>query len=110
MVKSGTSTLETALLGTPEVVCYAGNPISYAIAKRVVDIKYISLVNLIADAPVVEELIQDDLNKTNLTRALKTILDPQISKAMKQEYTHIRQLLGESGASAKAANAILLLC
>lgn len=110
LVKSGTSTLETALLGTPEVVCYAGNPISYAIAKRVVDIKYISLVNLIADAPVVEELIQDDLNKTNLTRALKTILDPQNSKAMKQEYSRIRQLLGESGASAKAANAILQLC
>ena len=110
LVKSGTSTLETALLGTPEVVCYAGNPISYAIAKRVVDIKYISLVNLIADAPVVEELIQDDLNKTNLIRALKTILDPQNSKAMKQEYARIRQLLGESGASTKAANAILQLC
>lgn len=110
LVKSGTSTLETALLGTPEVVCYAGNPISYAIAKRVVDIKYISLVNLIADAPVVEELIQNELNKTNLTRALKTILDPEKSKSMKYEYAHIRQLLGESGASTKAANAILQIC
>lgn len=110
LVKSGTSTLETALLGTPEVVCYAGNPISYAIAKRVVDIKYISLVNLIADAPVVEELIQGDLNKNNLTRALKTILEPENRKTMKQEYARIRQLLGESGASSKAANAILQIC
>ncbi len=110
LVKSGTSTLETALLGTPQVVCYAGNPISFAIAKRVVNIAYISLVNLIADAPVVRELIQDELNKKNLTAALEEILAPEKNKNIREEYQKIRTILGNSGASANAAKAIIELC
>ena len=66
LVTSGTATLETALLNIPEVVCYKGNWISYHIAKRIIKLKYISLVNLIMDKPVVTELIQGDLTKKNL--------------------------------------------
>jgi lipid-A-disaccharide synthase len=67
MVTSGTATLETALFGVPEVVCYKGNAISYQIAKRLIKIPYISLVNLIMNAPVVKELIQDDMNEKTVT-------------------------------------------
>jgi lipid-A-disaccharide synthase len=110
LVKSGTSTLEAALWGTPQVVCYAGNPISFAIAKRIVNIKYISLVNLIADAPVVRELIQDELNRAHLIEALQEILTPEKRKTLQLEYARIRSVLGESGASDNAAKAILDLC
>jgi lipid-A-disaccharide synthase len=107
LVKSGTSTLETALWGVPQVVCYKGNPISYAIARRVVQVKYISLVNLIADAPLVEELIQDDLNPVRLEQALWRVLEPDRVAALKAQYRDLRLLLGGSGASARAAQAIL---
>lgn len=107
LVKSGTSTLEAALIGTPEVVCYAGNPLSYSIAKRLVNIKWISLVNLIADAPVVQELIQSDLNEQRLRAELTRILQPEQAAALRKEYQHIRTLLGESGASRRAAEHIL---
>lgn len=107
LVKSGTSTLETALFKVPQVVCYAGNNLSYQIARRLVTVKYISLVNLIVDKPLVEELIQHDLNESNVTNALKRILDPVHSGALKQEYEKMRQKLGEGGASAKAAREIL---
>jgi lipid-A-disaccharide synthase len=74
----GNATLETALLNVPEVVCYRGSKISYAIAKRLVkNIKYISLVNLIMDREVVKELIQNDLNTKNLVEELKKILKPR---------------------------------
>ena len=62
LVTSGTATLETALFKVPEVVCYKGSTISYQIAKRVINLEYISLVNLIMDKPVVKELIQGDYN------------------------------------------------
>jgi lipid-A-disaccharide synthase len=107
LVKSGTSTLETALCGVPQVVCYAGNPLSYAIARRVVQVKYISLVNLIADAAVVEELIQSELNPTNLRRALADILQPEKADVMRAAYRDIRGRLGQSGASRRAAEAVL---
>lgn len=107
LVKSGTSTLETALLGVPEVVCYAGNSISYHIAKRLINVKYISLVNLIMDRPLVRELIQDDLNRANLKAALAEILAPGQAAALKAGYAELRNLLGDSGASARAARAIL---
>jgi lipid-A-disaccharide synthase len=109
LVKSGTSTLETALHGTPEVVCYAGNPISYAIAKRLVQIKYISLVNLIMDRPLVRELIQHELNRENLRIALQDILRPEKQQALRLDYEALRCRLGEAGASDRAAEAILTL-
>jgi lipid-A-disaccharide synthase len=109
LVKSGTSTLETALHGTPEVVCYAGNPISYAIAKRLVQIKYISLVNLIMDRPLVRELIQHELNRENLRIALQDILRPEKQQALRLDYEALRCRLGDAGASDRAAEAILTL-
>jgi lipid-A-disaccharide synthase len=107
LVKSGTSTLEAALLGVPEVVCYAGNPVSYMIARRLVDVKYISLVNLIMDQPLVRELIQNDLNPDNIREALREILNPVHAAELQKGYTELRRRLGDGGASEKAARAIL---
>ena len=108
MVTSGTATLETALFGVPEVVCYKGSPISYQIAKRLIKVKYICLVNLIMDKEVVKELIQDDLTVENLTVELKKILtDPETRAALKKDYTALRNLLSLGGnASANAAKSI----
>lgn len=107
LVKSGTSTLETALLDVPQVVCYAGNPISYQIAKRLVKVKYISLVNLIVDKPLVRELIQHELTTENITTTLKEILKPEIAAEIKTGYAELRHQLGDGGASDRAARVIL---
>ncbi|MDO8367713.1 MAG: lipid-A-disaccharide synthase [Saprospiraceae bacterium] len=107
LVKSGTSTLETALLDVPQVVCYAGNWLSYRIAKRLVKVKYISLVNLIMDRPMVRELIQDELNQENLKAALSEILSPEKAAVMRAGYAELRERLGGGGASERAATAIL---
>jgi lipid-A-disaccharide synthase len=107
LVKSGTSTLETALLDVPQVVCYAGNWLSYRIAKQLIKVKYISLVNLIMDRPMVRELIQDELNKENLRTALGEILTPEKSAELKAGYAALRKRLGDGGASQRAAAAIL---
>ena len=109
LVTSGTATLETALFGVPEVVCYKGSNISYQIAKRLVKIKYISLVNLIMDKQVVTELIQNDLTVENITRELGSILhDEEKIKEMKKDYSDLRQLLQkENNASARAAQEIV---
>ena len=101
LVKSGTSTLETALFGVPQVVCYKGNSISYAIAKRVIKVKYISLVNLIADKVIVKELIQSELTTENIVSELRKAIDNQ--DAIKKEYTLLRGMLGNAGASERAA-------
>lgn len=107
LVKSGTSTLETALFGVPEVVCYAGSPVSFFIAKRLVSVRYISLVNLIMNRPLVRELIQDELNRENLKAALGEILIPQKAAELRAGYAELRKLLGDGGASERAATAIL---
>ena len=101
LVKSGTSTLETALFGVPQVVCYKGSALSFAIAKRVVKIKYISLVNLIADKEIVKELIQDDFTVENLRVELQKAIDNQA--IMKKDYEILRGILGNEGASERAA-------
>jgi len=108
LVTSGTATLETALFGVPEVVCYKGNAISYEIAKRVISIKYISLVNLIMDKPVVKELIQQDMNVDNLKKELSLLLyDDAKKEQLKKDYTTLKQLLSKGGhASANAARHI----
>ena len=108
LVTSGTATLETALFGVPEVVCYKGSPVSYAIAKRVIKIKYISLVNLIMDKPVVKELIQHDLTVENLRRELDLLLNNAEKKQqLAADYQNLRVLLSEGGhASTNAARAI----
>jgi lipid-A-disaccharide synthase len=109
MVTSGTATLETALFAVPEVVCYKGSSVSYQIAKRVIKVKYISLVNLIMDKLVVKELIQNELTVENLTTELKELLanNERISRLQK-DYADLKKLLGEGGnASAKAAHSII---
>jgi lipid-A-disaccharide synthase len=108
MVTSGTATLEAALFRVPEVVCYKGNPISYHIAKKIVDIKYISLVNLIMDQEVVKELIQSELNHKLLKAELGKLLAPTKER---EEMLHTFDLLigklGGGGASKKTAELIL---
>ncbi len=105
LVTSGTATLETALLGIPEVVCYKGSAISYQIAKRVIKVKYISLVNLIMDREIVKELIQDAYTPQNLEAELRSLLEDEGRMAkMKDEYALLKALLQQGGnASATAA-------
>jgi lipid-A-disaccharide synthase len=108
IVTSGTATLETALFGVPEVICYKSNNISYQIAKRIITIKYICLVNLIMNKEVVKELIQDDLTVANLVSELKLLLfDETRRQALQREYTALKDLLSAGGhASSKAALSI----
>jgi len=108
MVTSGTATLETALFKVPQIICYKGGKISYEIAKRLIKIKYIGLVNLIMNKEVVKELIQDELNVKNLVAELKLLLedDDRINK-IKKDYDKLFNLLQGSGnASANAAHEI----
>lgn len=109
LVTSGTATLETALFGVPQVVCYKGSAISYHIAKRLIRIKYISLVNLIMDKPVVTELIQADLTAANVSRELQAILfDQKRIEQMKKDYRDLKKLLEQGGhASQRAAQEIV---
>jgi lipid-A-disaccharide synthase len=108
LVTSGTATLETALFGVPEVVCYKGSNISYQIAKRLIKVKYISLVNLIMDKPIVKELIQNDLNIPNLRKELQDLLtNEERQRQLKADYADLRNLLSQEGkASARAAKSI----
>lgn len=107
LVTSGTATLETALFNVPEVVCYKGSWISYQIAKRIITLKYISLVNLIMDREVVKELIQDELNSKNLKSELHKILKPDHRAVLLQNYAELKQNLGGEGASKKTAELIV---
>ena len=106
MVTSGTATLETALFKVPQVVCYKGSRISYEIAKRVIKLDYISLVNLILNKTVVTELIQTDLNKKRLKEELTNILEPYKRATMFLDYYDLEKALGGRGASEKTAKLI----
>jgi len=103
LVTSGTATLETALFQVPEVVCYRGNNLSYQIAKRLISVKYISLVNLIVDKPLVKELIQNDFNSKALHNELEKILQSTLRQEIKTGYTELQLLMGDAGASRRAA-------
>jgi lipid-A-disaccharide synthase len=108
LVTSGTATLETALFGVPEVVCYKGSAVSYEIAKRLIKVKYISLVNLILDKPAVKELIQHDLTPENITTELKRLLDPRQNAIVKKDLAELWDILSPGGAaSANAAKIIV---
>jgi len=107
LVTSGTATLETALLGIPEVVCYKGSRFSFWIARRVVHVKFISLVNLIMDREVVKELIQHFLTRENLVRELKKLFEPARREEMKREYNELKSRLGGSGASERTAGLMI---
>lgn len=106
VVTSGTATLETALFKVPQIVCYKANSISYMIAKRLVNLKYISLVNLIMDKEVVTELIQDDFNTNRLKMELQKILDENYRKEIFMNYFELEKVLGGKGASDRIAKLI----
>lgn len=103
LVTSGTATLETALFKVPQVVCYKANAVSYFIAKRLVNLKFISLVNLIMDKEVVVELIQDDFNTKRLKAELQKILDQKIRQEIFMNYFELEKMLGGKGASDRIA-------
>lgn len=107
LVTSGTATLETALFKVPEVVCYKGNWISYQIAKRIITLKYISLVNLIMDEEVVTELIQGDCNAKKIKAELSKILEEDYRRKLIEKYDQLEKKLGGEGASSKVAKLIV---
>lgn len=107
LVTSGTATLETALFKVPEVVCYKGSWASYQIAKRIITLKYISLVNLIMDREVVTELIQDDCSTKRIKEELTKILEPNYRKTLLANYDLLEEKLGGMGASKKTAQLIV---
>jgi lipid-A-disaccharide synthase len=108
VVASGTATLETALFNVPQVVVYKGHPISIAIARMVVKIKFISLVNLIMDMPVVKELIQQDCTSIRIAAELQMLLnDSDYREKMLARYDKLDEKMGQPGASAKTAELII---
>ncbi len=106
LVTSGTATLETALFGVPEVVCYKGGTISYLIARKLVKVRFISLVNLIMDREVVKELIQSSLSPKNLIAELERVLDGETRDKMITDLNLLRDQLGGEGASGRTAKLI----
>ncbi len=108
LITSGTATLETALFGVPQVVCYKGNALSFWLATKLVKVKYISLVNLIMDKLVVTELIQNDLTPDNIEAALSKLLNDDAHKAqLSSDYKQLWDKLGGSQASDNAAKEII---
>lgn len=108
MVTSGTATLETALFKVPEVVCYKGSAISYQIARRLIKVKYISLVNLIMDKLVVNELIQHDMTPQRIVEELHLLADARSNKAqtLQADYRQLEEKLGGGGASKRVSGLI----
>jgi lipid-A-disaccharide synthase len=108
IVTSGTATLETALLKIPQVVCYIASPISFAIAKRLITIKYISLVNLIFDEEVVKELVQSDCSVEKIKHELSLILSGGDKREFQlAKYNELQLLLGDGKTSEKVANQLI---
>jgi len=107
LVTSGTATLESALLKVPEVVCYKGNYLSYLIAKRLVKVKFISLVNLIMDKEIVKELIQKDCNRELINKELKKVIIGKDRNKMLADFEELSNILGGAGASKRAAKVVL---
>ncbi|MGB0526437.1 MAG: lipid-A-disaccharide synthase, partial [Flavobacteriaceae bacterium] len=107
LVTSGTATLETALFKVPQVVCYKANALTYFIAKQIIDLKYISLVNIILDREAVTELIQNKLTTRNLSRALAAVLDSTKRAQLSKDYAELEKSLGQEGASERAAKLII---
>ncbi|MEO6151418.1 MAG: lipid-A-disaccharide synthase [Mucilaginibacter sp.] len=108
VIASGTATLETALFNVPQVVVYKGNTVTIAIARMLVKIKFISLVNLIVDKPIVKELIQQDCTPTTIAAEIDRILNDQAYRQkMLDSYDGLDEKMGEPGASAKTASLII---
>ena len=108
LVTSGTATLEAALLAVPEVVCYKANGLSYRIARRLIKVKYISLVNLIMEREVVKELIQNDFTEDNMVKELEKLLqNAKKQRRLLDDLDSLRNRLGNEGASEKAAEVVV---
>ncbi len=107
LITSGTSTLEAALFGLPQVVCYKTSPLTYVLAKLFVKIKFISLVNLIMDASVVTELIQGQLNADNLEEEMHRLLHPEHIHKLKTDYVVLYEKLGTQSASREVAKGVV---
>ena len=108
LVTSGTATLETALFSVPEVVCYKATGLSYFLAKWMIKVNFISLVNLIMDKEVVKELIQGDLNEDNLVKEVDQLLhNGKRQRQLLEDYEELKDKLGNAGASEKAAVVII---
>ena len=108
VINSGTASLETALFGTPQVVGYITNPVTYWIAKKIVKIRYISLGNLIVDRLAFKEFIQNDCNADALVTEIRDLIENQDRRQkMLDDYTDIRTALGGSGASSAVAKAMI---
>jgi lipid-A-disaccharide synthase len=108
LVTSGTATLETALLGIPQVVCYRGSRISYWIARRLVrHIRFIALPNLILDRAIVPELIQGELTPERLSQEIERIQTPEVCMQCAADYATLREALGGTGASQRLAESLL---
>ncbi|MVX35794.1 lipid-A-disaccharide synthase [Myroides sp. LoEW2-1] len=107
LVTSGTATLETALFRVPQVVLYKGNQISYEIAKRIITLRYISLVNLIMDDDVVVELIQSDCNSNRIEEEFKKIVGGEYRTQLLHKYDQLIDKLGGTGASDHVAEEII---
>ena len=106
LVTSGTATLETAIFGVPEVVCYKANKVSYWIARQLIKVKFISLVNLVMDREIVKELIQADLNPKQVKSELLKILETDERDKMLVSFEELKLKLGGEGASSNAASVI----
>jgi lipid-A-disaccharide synthase len=108
IVASGTATLEAALLGAQQVVCYGGSEISYQIGKLLVKVKYISLVNLIMNKSVVKELIQHDMTVEKMKAELNGLLfDVTHRRQIADDYVKLSEMLGEYGASYRIAKTMI---
>lgn len=110
IVTSGTATLETALFNTPQTICYKGNPLSYQIVKRLIKVPYVSLVNLILGRALLKEYLQYDLKVENIREELYRLMeDETYRKHIRAGYAELRQIIGNGGASQKAAGIITQL-
>lgn len=108
IVTSGTATLETALLEVPQVVCYKTSKLTYAIAKRFIKVKYISLVNLILERKAIEELIQDDFNPSRLQSEVNDLLLSGLKhNHLKKDYSELKAIIGDLNPSEVLANVLL---
>lgn len=108
VINSGTASLETVLLGTPQVVGYITNPLTYQLARKIIKVKYISLGNLIADRPAFKEMIQDDCNAESLVTEVRALIeDKDYRDRMLADYADIRAELGGTGASAAVARSMI---
>lgn len=108
IISSGTASLETALLGTPQVVCYGGSEISFAIAKHFVKLKYISLANLILNKQIFKELLQHNCTPQTISAELTRLMDDKICRTeMIEDYNRVKTALGGKGASIRIAEAMI---